>query len=239
MKLTGVYDNTVKREGLVPGWGLSIFLELPEKNLLFDTGADLKVLENNMKELELAPSALDYVVLSHPHCDHVGGLSAILTENSDVEVFLTEEFPDSLKNKVENYGADPVIISEPREICDGVWSTGELFGSHKDQILPEQSLVLRSQRGPVVVSGCAHPGITEIVRRSKEITGKSPYLAVGGFHLGTKKEKEVVEIVEQLKGESVSRLAPTHCTGQKASNIIKDRYGENWLQFGAGAVLTL
>lgn len=239
MKLTGVYDNTVEKEGLISGWGFSLFLSTGDVNILFDVGADLKILERNLKQLNISPSELDGVFLSHPHCDHVGGLSAVLKKNSDLPVFLTRSFPGSLKDKVEDYGSDAVIISGSREIFEGVWSTGELTGFHGGRELPEQALVMSSSRGPVIVSGCAHPGITKIVRHSIDITGKPPYLVLGGFHLGDKKTTEVQDVLDELRAESVNKLAPTHCTGEKAIRIISKEYGEDFVEFGAGTEIVV
>lgn len=239
MKLTGVYDNTVKKEGLIPGWGFSLFVSTEHEKLLFDVGADLTLLVRNLKELEISPSELDGIFLSHPHCDHVGGLSGVLRKNSNLTVFLGKSFPSSLKKSIKSYGADTKILTESREIFEGGWSTGERKGFHKEQEIPEQALVLNSSRGPVVISGCAHPGITKIVQQAKEMTGKSPYLVLGGFHLSSKKQGEVKDVVEKLQAESVNKLAPTHCTGDEATELINEIYGKDFVDFGAGSNITI
>ncbi len=239
MKLTGVYDNTVKKDGLVPGWGFSLLISGRENNILFDVGADLKILENNLKELNISPSSLDGVVLSHPHCDHIGGLSAILKNNSDLKVFFTKSFPSSLKKRIESYGAEPVVLSEPQEIFEGTWSTGEILDSYRNVSLPEQGLVISSSQGPVIISGCAHPGITKIAKRAKEITGSPPYLIVGGFHLVSRKTEEIRKVTGELREETVKKLAPAHCTGRRAVKIISKEYGEDCLRFGAGAEIVI
>ena len=235
MKLTGIYDNRVSQKALLPGWGFSLLVEVGQRNILFDTGADLNTLKNNMEKLNLDPVNLDGVVLSHPHCDHVGGLSYILKKNSDVKVFFTESFPDSLKGKIRSYGADPVTIKEPREIFEGIRSTGELIISYRGSNLPEQGLIADTSSGPVLVSGCAHPGITVMVKKAREISGCSPCLVIGGFHLGSKRREQIRKIIGELRKESVQRLAPTHCTGEKATGMLENEYGKDCLEFGAGA----
>jgi len=238
MKLTGVYDNTARREGLRPGWGFSLLVTTGSKKILFDTGADLLVLKNNLKELDVSPSTLDGIALSHPHCDHVGGLSAVLKKNPDLTVVFTENFPASTKKKIESYGARPLKLSEPRELWGNIWSTGELTVQYRGRELPEQGLILESSSGPILVSGCAHPGITEMVLRAKEVTGIAPYLVIGGFHLGNKSTAELRRIVNELKG-SVNRLAPTHCTGNEAIRYIRKVFGEDSLDFGAGTQIEI
>lgn len=238
MKLTGVYDNTARRKELRSGWGFSLLVETGSKRILFDTGADLAVLRHNLKELAIPPSSLDGIVLSHPHCDHVGGLSAVLKKNPDLTVVFTESFPASTNQKIESYGAKAVSSREPRELCENIWTTGELTVSYRNRELPEQGLILESSRGPVLVSGCAHPGITEMVLRVKEVTGIAPYLVIGGFHLGSKSTAELRRVVNELKG-SVSQLAPTHCTGNEAIRYIRKVFGEDCLDFGAGAQIEI
>jgi len=238
MKLTGVYDNTARREGLRPGWGFSLLVDTGSKRILFDTGADLVVLRHNLKELAISPSSLDGIALSHPHCDHVGGLSAILKKNPDLTVVFTESFPASTNQKIESYGAKAVSIREPRELWENIWTTGELKISYRSGELPEQGLILESSSGPILVSGCAHPGITEMVLRAKEVTGIAPYLVIGGFHLGNKSTAELRRIVNELKG-SVNRLAPTHCTGNEAIRYIRKVFGEDCLDFGAGTQIEI
>ena len=239
MKLTGVYDNRVSQKGLLPGWGFSLLVEGSQDNILFDTGADLNTLKNNMEKLDLDPVNLDGVVLSHPHCDHVGGLSYILKRNSSVKVFFTDSFPDSLKGKIESYGANPIPIKEPREIFEGIWTTGEMTTSYRGSILPEQGLIANTSSGPLLVSGCAHPGITVMVKKAREISGSSPYLVVGGLHLGSKQRGEVRKIIGELRNEPVKKLAPTHCTGEKAKDMIGKEYGKDCLEFGAGADISV
>ncbi len=233
LKITGIYDNTAT-ERLIPGWGLSLLLEISGHRILFDTGSDLMLLSHNLDELDIGAGDLDTVVLSHPHCDHVGGLSAVLRENADLNVYITSSFPESLKEKVKSYGAVLVDESEPIQPCPGAITTGELKGGYRGLDLPEQGIILESDGGPVLISGCAHPGIVEMTKRAKEIVRGSPYLVLGGFHLGGKKEAEIEKVVEGLIDNSVENVAPTHCTGEKATEMIKSSYGDNFVDFEAG-----
>lgn len=234
LKITGIYDNTKVKDSLISGWGFSALISGPDYRILFDTGADLRVLSHNMEELGVSPESLDAVFLSHPHCDHVGGLSGILDENFELRVYLTESFPRSLKGKITDYGSDLVIVSEPEKLINGIYTTGEMHSTYRGTKLPEQSLIIESDRGPLVVSGCAHPGITRIVQRAGELMERFPHLVLGGFHLGGMWEEEIEEVISKLRNNSINKLAPTHCTGEKAIEMMKKEFQENFLEFGAG-----
>ncbi|MEF8798881.1 MAG: MBL fold metallo-hydrolase, partial [Candidatus Bipolaricaulota bacterium] len=97
-----------------------------------------------------------------------------------------------------------------------------------------QSLILESDRGPLVISGCAHPGITRIVQRAGKIIDRSPHLVLGGFHLGGTREEEINKVISELRDNSIDKLAPTHCTGEKAIETMRKEFQETFLEFGAG-----
>lgn len=237
VRLTDIYDNVSLKRGIIPGWGFSALLSGPGFELLFDTGADVKILKDNMELLEVSPNSLDGIFLSHPHCDHVGGLSAILRKNPDLKVYLTEAFPGVLKDKIKDYGAKLVELNEPGEILPNVHSTGEIKGDYRGNDLPEQSLIISTGNGPVVVSGCAHPGISVIVKKASEIMAEPPYLVAGGFHLGSSEAGQIRNVIEEFQSQSVEKLAPTHCTGDRATAMMQEAYGDDYLKLGAGQVI--
>ncbi len=237
VRLTDIYDNVSLKRGIIPGWGFSALLSGPGFELLFDTGADVKILKDNMELLEVSPNSLDGIFLSHPHCDHVGGLSAILRKNPDLKVYLTEAFPGVLKDKIKDYGAKLVELNEPGEILPNVHSTGEIKGDYRGNDLPEQSLIISTGNGPVVVSGCAHPGISVIVKKASKIMAEPPYLVAGGFHLGSSEAGQIRNVIEEFQSQSVEKLAPTHCTGDRATAMMQEAYGDDCLKLGAGQVI--
>lgn len=234
VKIFGIFDNETSEEDLVAGWGFSALISSSERALLFDAGSDVKILEENMEELGVIPGDLDGIFLSHPHCDHVGGLSAVLSQNSDLSVYVTKGFPQEIKNKVRDYGAELVEIAGSEEIFEGWHSTGEMISDYHGSDLPEQGLTVEGDSGPVVISGCAHPGISKIVGRAKEITGEPPRLVLGGFHLGSRSKGEIKAILKDFAGYGVRGVAPTHCTGEKAKAIMRVEYREDFVDFGVG-----
>jgi len=227
--ITVLYDNNEYDERLETAWGFSCLVEGLEKTILFDTGGDSATLLRNMRTLGIDPRDVDAVVISHVHGDHVGGLAGFLEENHAVTVHLPQSFPESIKDATREGGAELVEVQEPIEICEHVTSTGELGGWIK-----EQSLVVETSRGLVVITGCAHPGIVNIVRQAKELTGGEVYLVLGGFHLGGASAAEIATIVEDFQQLGVQKVAPCHCSGDLARRLFEEAYGEDFIPAGVG-----
>jgi len=81
MKITIIYDNEVWKEGLRADWGFSCLVEAYNKKILFDTGANGSILLDNMRKLDINPTEIDDVFISHAHWDHTGGLLDFLGIN--------------------------------------------------------------------------------------------------------------------------------------------------------------
>ncbi len=234
LTLTVVYNNVPFNQDLKTAWGKAVFIKGMEKSILFDTGGDGSILLFNMKKLKIDPTEIDIVFLSHIHYDHVGGLDAFLRENNEALICLPSSFPDNFKNKVKNKSVKLSSIKEAEEICENVWSTGELGTSIK-----EQSLVLNTPKGLVVITGCAHPGIVEIVKFVKNYFKKNIYMVLGGFHLISLSESEIIEIINELKKLRVKKIAPSHCSGEKAIELFKEAWGEGFVESGCGAEIRI
>jgi 7,8-dihydropterin-6-yl-methyl-4-(beta-D-ribofuranosyl)aminobenzene 5'-phosphate synthase len=232
--ITVVYDNNPYKEGLTTAWGFSCLIRGAEKTILFDTGGDGSILLSNMEKLGINPEEIDLVVLSHIHGDHVGGLQSILEKNSDIIVYLPASFPKSFKANVERYGAKVVEIKEPLEICQGIYSTGEL-----GTLIKEQSLVIHTERGLIVITGCAHPGIVKIVSKARDLFKKEVLLVMGGFHLGGVSEDEIEKIILSVRELGVRYVGPCHCSGNTARDLFKKEYGNNFVDSGVGRIITM
>lgn len=232
--ITILYDNYPFKEGLKTDWGFSCIIEGTEKTILFDTGTKSDILFHNIELLKVNTAGVELVALSHIHGDHTGGLSAFLEENNKVTVYVPNSFPDAFKKGVKDSGAEVVSVSEPVEICSGVHLTGEIMGP-----VNEQALILDTNKGLVVITGCAHPGIAGIVRRAKEVVKKDVRLVFGGFHLMNKSDAELKTIIGQFKDMGVQKVGATHCTGDRAIELFKQAYGENFIQMGVGKVIQI
>ena len=232
LEITVVYDNNPYKEGLETAWGFSCLVRGTEKTILFDTGGDGSRLLKNMGKLGIPPEEIDVIVLSHIHGDHVGGLRSVLERNPDVIVYLPKSFPDEFKSDVKGYGAKAVEVREPSNIFENVYSTGEL-----GTWIKEQSLIIKVEKGIIVITGCAHPGIVEIVKRAKDLVKDDVLLVMGGYHLGGKGKGEIEEIIKGFKKLGVRYVGPCHCIGDKARQLFEQEYQENYIDMGVGKVI--
>jgi 7,8-dihydropterin-6-yl-methyl-4-(beta-D-ribofuranosyl)aminobenzene 5'-phosphate synthase len=232
LTITIVYDNNAYDPRLKTAWGFSCLIEYRDQVILFDTGGDSPMLLANMDMLGIDPSRIEAVVLSHIHGDHTGGLSGLLPmAGNGLTVFVPRSFPARFKEAVRTR-AQLVEVHESREVGEEVYTTGELGTG-----IIEQSLVVRTDEGLVVVTGCAHPGIVEIVRKAKALSGDEVYLVLGGFHLGGKSRKEIEGITSEFRRLGVRKVAPCHCTGDQAIRMFRQEYGEDFIQAGVGKVI--
>jgi 7,8-dihydropterin-6-yl-methyl-4-(beta-D-ribofuranosyl)aminobenzene 5'-phosphate synthase len=229
LDLTIVYDNNPYDEKLETRWGFSCLVEGAERTILFDVGGEGPVLLHNMERLKIDPKVVDIVVLSHVHYDHIGGLPDFLEANPAVTVYMPVSLPQSIKDTVMDAGAQLVEVHEPVEICKDVHTTGEL-----GTFIKEESLILKTTKGLVIITGCAHPGIVEIVAEAKDLLKTDVYLALGGFHLCWVNPIKINSIVKGLEELGVMRVAPCHCSGDVARKLFENAYGKDFVLVGVG-----
>jgi 7,8-dihydropterin-6-yl-methyl-4-(beta-D-ribofuranosyl)aminobenzene 5'-phosphate synthase len=234
LTITVVYDNNSYQAGLAASWGFACVIKGPEKTILFDTGGDSAVLLNNMQQLGIDPKEIDVVVLSHIHGDHVGGINGFLKANSKVAVFLPATFPLGFKQSLKRSGVKTIDVNDAVRICESVYSTGVMGAWIK-----EQALMVATDKGMVVITGCAHPGIVNILRTAKDILKDNIYLAMGGFHLGAMSKPKLEEIIAAFRTLGVQKVGPCHCSGDSARRMFKQEYGNGYMNVGVGRRIEL
>lgn len=211
MKITIIYDNQVFKKGLKADWGFASLIEINNRRILFDTGADGTILLYNMKKLNIEPRSIEEVFISHSHWDHTGGLTDFLKLKRSV-VYIPFSWAGSSLAK------ETIKIKEPTEIDEDIYSTGELLNI-------EQSLVVKTEKGLVIIAGCSHPGVGKILQSASQF-GK-PLALIGGLH--GFREFDLLNDLELV--------CATHCTQFKSE--IKSRFTSKYIEGGAGQCILL
>lgn len=233
VRITVLYDNYKVDDRLTADWGFAALIEYNGQRVLFDTGMDGTILLDNMALLEVDPTTIDFLVLSHEHLDHTGGLVALFeAEAAPDAVFVLSSFSDDIKDDIAAV-ADVIEVEPGQVIVPGITTTGELTTGP----VPEQALLIDTADGLIVITGCAHPGIVEVVRAAKELSDRPLVLVMGGFHLVETSTSRIKAIISDLRDLGVMQIAPSHCTGDLAILLFKREYGEDFIALGAGSVL--
>ena len=142
------------------------------------------------------------------------------------------------RNQLEAAGAEFTISKEFREIASGVFLTGEVpratafetgdqglycdcTGQDLDATPDDQSLILESERGLVVILGCCHAGLINTLEHIACMCGRRDiYAVVGGTHLGFCGQEHLEKTISALKSWGVQKVAASHCTGFAASAYL-------------------
>ena len=249
MELSVLVDNNSKAGScLISEHGLSFFIEDYDTKLLFDCGTTDAFIKNayNM-QVDLA-NVTD-IVLSHSHFDHVGGLMRLQSLYRKFE-YVGIDFPakniiahpdvfkpkDSniLDNEAFHLSKDEmdkffnlILTNKPMPITHKLMYLGEIPRPQNvtsDYSPDESALVYKSEDGLVIISGCSHSGIDNIIEHAKSVTGINRInTVIGGLYLINKEEEEINRLGVYLRNQNVQRIFPCHCTDLE-EKIILSKY---------------
>lgn len=264
MKLTILVDNRVLQgKNLLGEHGFSVYIEKDNKKILFDTGCS-GIFIKNANKMGIDLFDLDYIILSHGHYDHTGGLHYLLEEYNTVlkqdkrfkkPVLLAH--PDAFYPKFKEDKGE-IGCSVSKEILKGFFDiklTKEHFklneniaflgeiprknsfeGSDSigtvckselyedDYITEDSALVFNTKQGLIIVTGCSHSGICNIIEYAKNIYGCNNILdVIGGFHLVNPSREKVFRTADYLSRIGAKHFHPCHCTDFR-SMIILSKY---------------
>jgi 7,8-dihydropterin-6-yl-methyl-4-(beta-D-ribofuranosyl)aminobenzene 5'-phosphate synthase len=268
-RITILYDAFGKRSDMEKDWGYAALIEYGGKRILFDTGDNPEILEKNAKAAKADLSHLDFVVLSHRHSDHMGGMDYLLRVNPKVKIYAPKEnfgiygssLPGTFYRRDESLtpseryydGAAPAVmkfgsawprthfelIESTQEIAPGIHIIALVSDKPGTLELRELSLALQTPEGIVLVVGCSHPGIEKILAETVAID-RHIHMVVGGFHLVTASDADIEKVVTSLHDTwNVDYLAPGHCTGEPTFTGLKKAFGERYLYAGLGSQIEM
>ncbi len=231
LSITVLYDNAPFKEGLTPDYGFSCLIKAGKKNILFDTGKDGSILFLNSDQLGIDLKKIDLIIASHLHQDHIGGLFPLLEIQPKAAVFLPESTLELNQQFLER-GNKVIIVDHPMQIDKGIFLTGAL-----GQGMKEQSLIINAPSGLIIVAGCSHPGILNIIKRSKELLNRPVFLVIAGFHSMPQTIEGLSAAISQFKLLGVKNVGPAHCTSEQTKAFLKTAYGKNYITIGVGKTL--
>jgi 7,8-dihydropterin-6-yl-methyl-4-(beta-D-ribofuranosyl)aminobenzene 5'-phosphate synthase len=268
-QITVLYDAFGKEPGMTKDWGYAAFVEVGGRRILFDTGNNGEVLAANAKMKGIDLSRLDFVVMSHRHGDHMGGLAYLLSVNPKVKIYAPKEgfgvygadlpsafyrkepalppeqrYYDGAPPEVMRFGsawpgANVKLIDKTTEIAPGTHLIALVSDKPGTLELRELSLAIDTPDGMVVVVGCAHPGIDNIVKAVAAINPRI-HLIAGGLHLVVARDADIETTVSILRDSfHVGWIAPGHCTGEPTFAALQRAYGEHDLYAGLGTRIAL
>ena len=232
MEVKILFNGSSNHDGLSVGWGLSFLID---NKIVFDTGEKGHLLINNINKLKVDLLLVEAVVVSHDHWDHTGGLWGILEKRPKINVFGCPGFSEDFKEKVKASNGCLAEISGFSEISKNIYITGEIVGQYKDKDISEQAMVIDTDKGLTVITGCSHPGVLKILDVVKKKFPKKKFYAVfGGFHLVNKQPRNNDTLVNAFKEFGVKKVGPTHCSGEEAEKAFREIYKDDFLSMKVG-----
>ncbi len=219
-----ILDDNEASTGFYNEWGWSVYIIHNGIHVLFDADTDPRIISYNAGKLGLNLKNLQVGFLSHHHGDHSGGYRIIGSEKPGLPVYV----PPGDASYLEDMGLNPIIVEKPMEIFDGGFSTGPLSSGW----IHEHGLIIQTITGPILLVGCSHPGIDNLVDRAVELTGEKLLLVIGGFH---EPEKYRIDRIAR----KTEYIAPTHCSGSRIKNYTLKKYPEKYIAARTGTILRI
>ncbi len=223
MKITILCENVAGHSGAkvcLAEWGFSAYIQVKGVNLLFDTG-HTDVYKKNAENLNIELEETDFIILSHHHWDHTGGLRFHNFREKKQLIAHPEVIEKLPKDQSKKLIKDFEIIrsKEPLEFSKDIFYLGEIprennfeAGNYKeDKMLDDSAIVIKTKKGAIVITGCSHSGICNICDYAKKVSEQDLYAVIGGFHLFEEDKNAVNNTISYFKSENAKYILPMHC----------------------------
>ena len=273
MIIKTLVENTSISKDFGNEHGLSLYIETNALKILFDVGASELFLKNAEK-LGVNITDVDFLVISHGHYDHGGGLKTFFKENTKAEVCLHHlafekhyairpndkldfiGLDDELKqNKQIVFTSDRFYISNGIQVFSNVVQRETRPKSNRgllteqnermidDTFAHEQNLIIEEDGKTLLVTGCAHNGIINILEHFQEIKGRMPDYVIGGFHLssrsGGNEDSDMIDRIGKYLMATKAKFYTCHCTGIEAYERLRSVMGDNIDYLSTGSEITI
>ncbi len=223
-------------ERFIRRWGVSFLIG---EDILFDTFGDPGVFLRNVTRFNIDLSKIRHIIISHDDWDHISGLWYVINRYKNLSVYICPNSKPEIRERIKSFDISVIEAKECLKIKDEVYSTGELTGESKGEMIYEQSLIIKNKNGLIIVSGCAHPGIVNIVDSIRKQFNENIYSIMGGLHLKDTPIEKIKEVISELKQFGVEKMVPLHCTGKKATQLIKETFGEQCMKISPGGSIDI
>ena len=265
-KITTIIDNCVYGHILQAEHGLSVYIEKNGYKYLFDTGSSDLFL-HNARVLHIDLTEVDYLILSHGHGDHAGGLRAFMRQNQKAKIIVNKGFFDrKFKGDRENGVRHPdeldrsrfltfdttTLLHEGIYICPviHIFNPADTHFSQfvverggtriPDDFIDEQALVIREGNDLTLLSACSHRGITNIIRSiMPQFEGYHLRQVVGGFHIHMAGEEQCNLIAQFFQQYPECRIGVCHCSGVDQFARLYSLLGDRVFYNHIGTTLTV
>ena len=274
MKITTLIENkSGERDELHTEHGLSVHIEVDGRSILFDLGQSGNFIDN-AKSLDIDLKKVDYIIISHGHYDHSGGLERFIEEiNPNAKLYLgegffnkkyrlsgeddyeyignpfDEEFLKSNNIEFEYIKEDISHITENLSIYSNFIRNDEFENTNQDMYLEENgdykkdlfldeiSLGIKTDKGLIIIVGCSHVGIVNILETISRKTNMNIYAIIGGTHLVKEDDDKINRIIEYIKEKDIKIIGACHCTGKQGETMMGQQLEESFISNNTGVVL--
>lgn len=265
MKLTVLAENTARSGEYIAEHGLSFYIETEKHNILFDTGQTDAFIKN-AEILGIDLNNADIAILSHGHYDHGGGLKAFLKLNNHAKVYINRHAFDDYYSVDGRYlglnkalaASDRIIFTDDETTIDDdlylftgnnlkrehYMDTFGLLSRRGGETLPddfrhEQYLIISESGKRVLISGCSHKGILNIMDWVKEYDVSSVF---GGFHymkLDAGRDRGFLRNAARELLKYGAKFYTCHCTGTAQGACMREIMKDRLEYISAGSVINI
>ena len=263
MKIKCLIDNSTQRPDFWAEHGLSLYIEACGKKILFDTGAS-EAFEDNAVKFGVDLKEIDFCVLSHGHYDHANGLMKFTEENETAPIYMNEHaFEPHIAKSGKDIGLKKELEGDKRIVLAGdylkitegleLYSCNDRDRIHTvpyggldvikngeqmpDDFIHEQYLMITEGERKILISGCSHKGILNIME------WLNPDILVGGFHfMGVESNGFGESMLKDAAAELLSYNTvyyTGHCTGLDQYCYLKQIMGDKVHYLAAGQMIEI